>query len=380
MKRSLLVVVLLLATVGLFYLYTTDSRIRDFLKGGQAEIPDSTLVTPLDVPEPPEEAKVEKKKIPKTVKPGPYAALDKYARNTPKQYTQDITTLAQYLIRPAKTDLQKMRTIFTWIALNIRYDNVAFSSGNYPEQSAENVLATRQAVCMGYSALMQALCIAADLNAEMVLGYAKGYGYKPGDKFADSNHAWNAVMIDDAWHLFDVTWASVGELTETGNVETRSAFEPFWFDTHPKAFIFTHLPTDPDRQLTGDVWTLEEYERSADLSSEFFKSGFDPNEIYREATSGKIEEFVAMYDMEFPMKVIDLPLAKNQRVGRELSFKIQSDYADDIVLIDGDNWLHFTKQDNTFTLLHKPISSNVEIAIRINWFDDYSTLAAYSSN
>jgi transglutaminase-like putative cysteine protease len=385
MKRLLIVLTLLLATAGLFYIYTTNSSIAGFLRNSLesdtqiTETSDSTSTRADTKKDSRKKAIEEKKKIPKILKPGPFRAFDEYARKVPEKYSENTETLAQYLILPAKTDLQKVRTIFTWIATHIQYDYVAFNSGNYPEQSAENVLATRKAVCMGYSELMQTLCVAANLNAEIVLGYAKGYGYEPGNTFTKINHAWNAVEIDGVWHLFDVTWARGSELTENGKLATTYSFDPFWFDAHPKAFIFTHLPTDPDRQLTGDEWLLDEYERQPYLSSEFFNAGVDPNDVYREARSGTTTEFVDMYDAGFPMKIIRIPYSKNQVIGQELSFKIQSDYAEEIALVDGDHWQSFKKQDNVFTLLHKPANDELQIVVKINWFDEeYSTIAEYS--
>ena len=382
MKRFLVILTIVFTVTGIAYLYTTDSRFKDLLRGTldlDAQIPEDSVSNPSHPVKDSKKATERKKKIPKTVKPGPFHALDEYARKTPKKYTTDPETLSQYLLKPAKTDLQKVRTLFTWIATHVQYDAEAYNSNNYPDQSALNVLASRKAVCAGYSALMQTLCEAAGLEAKSIVGYAKGYGYKPGDKFTETDHAWNAVKIDDAWHLFDVTWGSGFGTTKDGKLVTAMEFDPFWFDVHPKAFIFTHLPEDPSWQLTGDVWQLDEYERQPYLPGAFFTVGFDPNEIYREVKSGGPREFVDVYSMDFPVKVIRIPYAKNQIAGQELSFKIQSDYAEDIVLIDGSNWHHFKKQDNTFTLLHKPVSNELQISIKINWFDeDYSTIAIYS--
>lgn len=376
-KRLLIILAISFAATGVLYLYTTDSHLTDFLRdtptpdARTAEVPDSLSSQSIPGDDSKKRAIEEKKKVPKTVKPGPFYAIDEYARKTPKQYATDPQTLAQYLIQPAKTDLQKVRAIFGWIAMHIQYDHGAYNDDNYPEQSAVNVLATGKAVCEGYTALMHTLCEAAELEAEPIFGYAKGYDYQPGDRFTKINHAWNTVKINDAWHLFDVTWACTG----------TTNFEPFWFDVHPKAFIFTHLPAEPSWQLTGDIWELEEYERQPFLSEDFFTVGVDPNEIYREVRSGTTKEFVEMYDSGFPMKIVRMPYSKNQPVGQELSFKIQSDYAEDIVLVDGNDWHHFKKQDNTFTLLHKPASSELQISVKINWFDDeYLTIAAYSKN
>ncbi|HRG37247.1 MAG TPA: transglutaminase domain-containing protein [Bacteroidia bacterium] len=124
------------------------------------------------------------RKIAKTLKSDKFQRLDEYARKTPRQYEKNIQTLAQYLVKPASTDIEKIRTIFTWVAKHIKYDADAFSSGNYQniDYSAESVLIARKSVCEGYSNLMEALCKAAGIEAVKISGYAKGYGYQAGDK------------------------------------------------------------------------------------------------------------------------------------------------------------------------------------------------------
>ena len=98
------------------------------------------------------------KDIPKVVKPNEFSVLDEYARKTPQQYEVGLTTLASYLIKPAKTDLEKARVLFTWVATHVRYDDAAYNSGNYPDYTAEFVLKNKRAVCEGYSNVLMALC------------------------------------------------------------------------------------------------------------------------------------------------------------------------------------------------------------------------------
>ena len=50
----------------------------------------------------------------------------------------------------------------------------------------------------------------AGLYCVVLTGYAKGKDFKPGDSFkGESNHSWNAVYIDDNWHLVDSKWAAM---------------------------------------------------------------------------------------------------------------------------------------------------------------------------
>jgi len=59
----------------------------------------------------------------------------------------------------------------------------------------------------------------AGLYCVVLTGYAKGKDFKPGDSFkGESNHSWNAVYIDDNWHLVDTKWASITHSNNNSSV------------------------------------------------------------------------------------------------------------------------------------------------------------------
>lgn len=320
----------------------------------------------------------EKSRIPKTVMPDAFTDIDTYAKKTPKQYEKDIPMLAEYLIKPAGSDIEKARALYTWVATHIMYDDAAYNSGNYPDYSAENVLRRKKAVCEGYANLLQALCEAAGLEADKITGYSKGYGYKAGKTFTTTNHAWNAIKINGAWKLFDPTWGSTFGTNTNGKLVSTSMFDPYWFDVHPKAFIFTHLPAEDRWQLVEGTLDLHAYEKLAYVNSSIFKLGFDPEVIYSAAVSKKVKSFVDTYPIDFPTQCNKLPYTKTIAANKEILFEIKSSYADKIALIDGGSWYYFTKEDSIFTLQHTPVGKEVKISIKINWFDkNFSTIAKY---
>src|ERR1700752_3032669 len=132
--------------------------------------------------------------------------LDEYARKAPKQYEENTKLLAEYLIIPAKSDLEKARVIYSWMATHIKYDASAFNSNKLGDQSSLSVMKKKKGVCEGYSNLMKELCGYAGLECEKVVGYSKGYGYEVGDKIKQTDHAWNVIKIEGKWKLVDATW------------------------------------------------------------------------------------------------------------------------------------------------------------------------------
>lgn len=62
----------------------------------------------------------------------------------------------------------------------------------------------------------------AGLYCVVLTGYAKGKDFKPGDSFKGvSNHSWNAVHIDDNWHLVDTKWASITRNNNNSSVSQQ---------------------------------------------------------------------------------------------------------------------------------------------------------------
>ncbi|SFB15761.1 Transglutaminase-like superfamily protein [Flavobacterium swingsii] len=320
-----------------------------------------------------------KKTIPVVVKPDKFYILDTYARNTPKEYEKDIKTLTQYLIAPAKTDLEKTRLIFVWITKNINYDDYAYNTGKYKAYSDANILKYRKGVCDDFSSLFKSMCVEAGLEAEKVTGYAKGYGYKIGDKFKKVDHAWNAVKIEKKWKLFDVTWSEGPAITRKGKLVSVKKFDSYWFDVNPKEFIFSHFPEEEKWQKTGKLITLEKYETMPWLMSDFFKIGYDSNKIFEEAIDNNFTKFVPTYSTSDPsLKFINLPYTKNLIKTDTLNFQIKSLYAHEIVLIDNNKWLKFTKKDSVYSIKHKPKGKKIQICVKRYRKGGYETVAVYS--
>jgi hypothetical protein len=176
-----------------------------------------------------------------------FSAIDRHALNTPESVEFSVESLADYLIRPATDDIEKIRVLFRWITANIHYDNQSTGSRAIHFSNPNDVLKIRSTVCAGYATLIESLGRAAGLEVRQISGFAKGYGYTVGDSVLyPPNHTWNAVRLNGKWHLLDATWGA-GHLDENGRF--NRAFDEHFFLTDPKELITTHLPTDPRWQL-----------------------------------------------------------------------------------------------------------------------------------
>ncbi|MFC1627705.1 transglutaminase domain-containing protein [Gemmatimonadota bacterium] len=160
---------------------------------------------------------------------------------------EHIEGLVRHLVSGERDEYKQVKNIHDWIADNIAYDADSYFSGSIPGQSYAAVLRNRSSVCEGYAGLFKTMCDLAGIECVKVSGYARGYGYSVFDDedVTKTNHAWNAVRIDDEWHLVDATW-------NAGHVDGSSFIKRYstkYLFLEPEKMIHTHYPADAIWQL-----------------------------------------------------------------------------------------------------------------------------------
>ena len=107
---------------------------------------------------------------------------------------------------------KKKFVIYLWICNNFQYDEGLYS-GKEVSYTPRGAFTKEKTVCEGFSRLFLEIASYIGLTAQFVTGFAKGYGYEPGDKMKTSNHAYNAIKLDNKWYLLNVTWG-VGKIED----------------------------------------------------------------------------------------------------------------------------------------------------------------------
>jgi len=203
-----------------------------------------------------------------------YIKTDNHALSIIDYKNESVKTLTRRLIENTNNDFEKARSIYRWITKNIAYDVDSYFKNNidYQKVQAENVLRTKLSVCSGYANLFNEMATAVGLKSEVVSGFAKGYGFEPGDKIGESNHAWNAVKIDKTWYLVDCTWGS-------GNIGADKKFNrsytDFYFLTPPDHLIFSHFPDNSRWQLIKNQISKIDFSNLPYVRPSFFINRFD---------------------------------------------------------------------------------------------------------
>lgn len=192
-------------------------------------------------------------------------------------------SLSYKLTASYASDLEKVRSIYSWITSNIAYntgilkpsrhnpipeffelpDSVAWKPAY--EMTAYQVLSRRVAVCEGYARLFKTLCDYAGIKSEVVTGYANCC---PGPVKFRTNHSWNVVRIDSTWHLVDATWGS-GYVDQFGNFVQRT--DEKYFLANPSQFIRDHFPDDLRWTLLDEIPEVHEFRRSPFMNKDYVK-------------------------------------------------------------------------------------------------------------
>jgi len=175
-----------------------------------------------------------------------YALIDSKMSKIPLSATATSKGIADYIAANFKSENEKLRASFFWVAANIRYDvtnmeHIEFSDTS--EQKIHKTLTTRKGVCIHYAELFNAIVSQLGFESEIIEGYTKQYG-----KVASLSHAWCAVKSEGKWWLFDPTWGS----GTVNNGVFAKKLNNFYFKTPSKAMLETHMPFDY-------LWQLSRY-------------------------------------------------------------------------------------------------------------------------
>ncbi|GAB7340528.1 hypothetical protein MBLNU457_6946t2 [Dothideomycetes sp. NU457] len=156
------------------------------------------------------------------------------------------TALAQsYLCRQYRSDVQRLRAIFTWVAERITWEE------DFEGQiDTRRVIQTKRGCSEEIAVLVRDMCAAVGLHSEIVRGYLKAPGEVLDlDTISQSNHWWNTVIVDGEWRIMDCSLASpTNPKRGMYSSASNSVAETFYFLTRPLEICYTHVPLLPEQQ------------------------------------------------------------------------------------------------------------------------------------
>ncbi|MDJ1481944.1 transglutaminase domain-containing protein [Cytophagaceae bacterium YF14B1] len=183
----------------------------------------------------------------------PYTSVDTKALQIPDSLTTTPDGIAEYINLNFKTDKERVRAIFIWIATNIEYDFDNLFAINLYEKEEDKILLplkTRKGICENYAALFCHLCTKTGIRSYRISGYTKQNG------FVDYiPHSWAAALIENNWYLFDPTWGS----GYVSNDKFYKRIDNTYFYVTPSVLIKSHIPFDPLWQFLNYPITNQEF-------------------------------------------------------------------------------------------------------------------------
>ncbi|KAH8663957.1 hypothetical protein BX600DRAFT_381886 [Xylariales sp. PMI_506] len=159
--------------------------------------------------------------------------------------TTAITLATTYVCRPYRSDVQRLRAIFTWVA-----EKITWEEDFEGEIDTRRVIQTKRGCAEEYAVLVHEMCAAVGLHSEIVRGYLKTPGEVPETGIMPrSNHWWNAVIVDNEWRMIDCCLASASNPRRAlYSSSTSPHADPWWFLTRPSELCWTHIPEHHEQQ------------------------------------------------------------------------------------------------------------------------------------
>lgn len=198
-----------------------------------------------------------------------YTLVDTKIKAYPRAFTS-IDRLASRVNTDFKTEEDKARALFTWIASNIKYDYpkmeriaakdlTTINSYQPDDKAALKTLIERKGVCQDYAVLYKVLAEKTGLEAVVISGFSKNKIEDIGIVPLETDHAWNAVKIDGVWKLLDTTWGA-GAIYFGENSKPVFKLNDSYFFSDPVKFSLNHFPEDKTWLFANT--TFEEYIQS----------------------------------------------------------------------------------------------------------------------
>ncbi|EPE04240.1 variant sh3 domain-containing protein [Ophiostoma piceae UAMH 11346] len=165
--------------------------------------------------------------------------------------TTAITLATTYVCRPYRSDVQRLRAIFTWVSEKIVWED-DYEVGGDSNIDTRRVIQAKRGCAEEYAVLVAEMCMAANLPCEVVRGYLKAPGDIPElGIMPRSNHYWNAVLVDNEWRIMDCCLASPSfprRSTYSSGGGSSTAADPWWFLVQPSEACYTHIPEHHTQQ------------------------------------------------------------------------------------------------------------------------------------
>lgn len=135
------------------------------------------------------------------------------------------------------------------------------SQSEINEERFKKLMKSKKGNCADYTFIFDEIVKELGYTSHVVSGVTKG---KDGKVRTSSSHAWNAVLVEGKWKLYDPTW---GAGTVKDNKKFVKKYFAKWYEADPEFMKETHFPFDPIWQLSEFPISFEEFEQDEIVGS-----------------------------------------------------------------------------------------------------------------
>lgn len=201
-----------------------------------------------------------------------FSRIDNIVKSYPK-YTQP-QQLADKINKDFKNDASKVRAAFRWLTHNIRYDleeyykpkkviEFRFTTEEerlqklqaIKDKIVEDAFLSKMGVCEEYAQSFKKIADLLGIEAEVIKGYVRNSAQEIGRVPRSTNHAWNAVKVNNKWMILDATWAA-GYMY---NGKWVKDFNEYFYDVDKQKIKRTHYPDSRKWKLLLDHGSLKDF-------------------------------------------------------------------------------------------------------------------------
>ncbi|MFY0603649.1 MAG: transglutaminase [Flavobacteriaceae bacterium] len=215
-----------------------------------------------------------------------YSTVDNTVNSYPRYRT--VEELANRIESDFSTDIDKVRAAFKWITNNIRYNLAEAMQPNKTviqfkyssekerlekiQEIKDNIVKeaffSKLGVCEEYAQSLKKVCDLLDIEAIVLTGYVRNSAYEINRVPNTTNHAWNAVKVNNRWMLIDATWSSGSVL----NGRWQKNFNDYFFDVDFKKIGYTHYTDDRKWNILLNQPSLSDFYSQPIYGKYFLKS------------------------------------------------------------------------------------------------------------
>ena len=219
-----------------------------------------------------------------------FTKADNIAKRNADANLDNLPVLAYKLTSELTTDVEKFRAIYTWVCDNISGDSNQYNTvarmrkkflndssalikwnNEYKRFAFKKLLKRKKTMCTGYAYLIKELSFLANLECEIVEGYARSADSNV-EKLEIPNHSWNAVNLNNKWYLCDATWSSGFMILDNLFIKE---YNTGYFLADPILFSKSHFPLDK-KWLLNDALIQNKYVVGPLVYGETFKHNITP--------------------------------------------------------------------------------------------------------